>query len=49
MIESDSTDVKAHVASELAGIKKNMDWVKKVIAVVSILVVIAAVKFIFGL
>ena len=31
MIESDSTDVKAHVASELAGIKKIWTGLKRLL------------------
>jgi hypothetical protein len=45
--KADMVDVKEHVSSELSLIKKDLDWIKKVVLAIGLPVVIAALKFIF--
>ena len=46
--KSDMYYVKIHVTHELSSIKKDLDWVKKLMLGVGVTVLIASLKYIFS-
>jgi hypothetical protein len=41
-------DVKAHMTDELSTIKKDLDWIKKLMLGIGVTVLIASLKYIFS-
>ncbi|CAQ80735.1 putative membrane protein [Aliivibrio salmonicida LFI1238] len=46
--KADMYDVKAHMTDELSTIKKDLDWIKKLMLGIGVTVLIASLKYIFS-
>ena len=46
--KADMYDVKSHITTELSSIKKDLDWIKKLMLGIGITVLIASLKYIFS-
>ena len=46
--KADMYDVKSHITSELSSIKRDLEWIKKLMLGIGVTVLIAALKYIFA-
>lgn len=46
--KADMYDVKSHVSHELSSIRKDLDWIKKLMLGIGVTVLIASLKYIFS-